>query len=326
MISRQTEIAITNYLYGTPGLEGAEVIYRSLCDLDRVIKPGQCLPDGTVVVVVIEEIFPVTPGTPITEPVIQNHSVLTQELIGAGLACTLAGVSIAGVVGGVAAEVPSAGTSTVVVVVAWTGAVTSGVQCANGLVRLGAIWADPEGNTLQRWDQNSLYAGSILIVDALGVVSGFASLGIAGRNLWTLMQRTRGFKSWGLSESILKSMNRAERAQAIEGMLAEVAETPHGQEAIKAAIAEAEAAGKTLVKSGRTNLSVQAASRIAKTIDKQTAAALQKALNDLLVAEAKAGLATGAGIGASGLPSSWVGSASGSVNWLIHLVDGAVEG
>ena len=62
-----------------------------------------------------------TAGLPASPPPFTaNRSRLGPELVGAGLNCGLTVVAAVGVFGGAAAEVPSGGTSTFLVVMAWT--------------------------------------------------------------------------------------------------------------------------------------------------------------------------------------------------------------
>ncbi len=128
---------------------------------------------------------------PTPPPVITNGSRLRQELIGAGLSCSLTVVSAVAVVGGVAGEVPSAGASTLLVIAGWTGLITSGAQCANGLVRSWQTIANPETNSLQQWDNNRYYSTAFLIIDAVGVVSSLVQLPFAVRNLMGILERQR---------------------------------------------------------------------------------------------------------------------------------------
>ena len=62
--------------------------------------------------------------------------------------------------GGAAAEAPSGGTSTFLVVVAWAGFATSSIQCMNGIVRTVEAASNPDSDSLARWDQNRIYPPS----------------------------------------------------------------------------------------------------------------------------------------------------------------------
>jgi hypothetical protein len=140
-----------------------------------------------------------------------NGSRATSELVGAGLSCGFAVVAGVGVLGGAAAEVPTAGTSTALVVVAWVGFVSSGVQCVNGIVRSVEALRNPDKNSLQQWDENTIYTTAVLIVDLVGVVGAIASLPTATRNVLAILER-RG----GLAAVKLSTMNSVERRAAIK--------------------------------------------------------------------------------------------------------------
>ena len=247
--------------------------------------------------------------------IVTNRSQLGPELIGAGLSCGLTIVSAVGVVGGAAAEVPTAGASTFLIIVAWTGLVTQGIQCANGLVRVGAIARSQDDNTLQRWEENGLYKYSILIVDALGVASSIASLLFAARNMYAIIARQRGFVSRKLTLETLKRMNRAERARVIREVLEEASKTPAGRKALMAAALEAEITAKTL---GRTaSLSVRQAQGMVRIVSEETVRRLNYSLLDV-VSEV-------VNLGGSATPASKVGSASGSINWIINVIDAQAQ-
>ena len=86
---------------------------------------------------------------------ITNRSKLWPELAGAGLSCGLTVLSGIAVFGGVAAEIPSGGTSTVVVVAGYIGFAANVIQCGNAVIRVGAIAVDPDATTLSEWDDNT---------------------------------------------------------------------------------------------------------------------------------------------------------------------------
>lgn len=288
----------------------------------RVLDPGSCVtPTSERVIVLIEEVqisdaallaelqrwASAPSGSPDGAPnpaIVTNRSQLGPELIGAGLSCGLTIVSAVGVVGGVAGEVPTGGASTFLVVASWVGLTTSAIQCANGLVRVAAIASDPGGDTLSRWDSNATYTNSILLVDAIGVVTGVAGLGAAGRNLWAVLARQRSFVARGLSFEALRGMNRAGRLAVISELFEEAARTPEGRAALVAAAREAGIGASTL--QSAEGLSVRGASTLVRVISEETTRRLSASIRDIL--------AGATGIIASASPSSAIGSASGSLN------------
>ena len=242
--------------------------------------------------------------------IVTNRSRMGLEFVGAGLSCGLTVVSAVGVLGGVAAEIPSGGTSTFLVVAGWVGLTTAGLQCLNGLVRVGMVVSNPDGNSLQQLDSNTLYSGTTVVVDALGLASGVASLPAAGRNLWAILARQRSFAARGLSETALRQMNRAERLRVIGEVVEEASRTPEGRDAIIAA-ARRVGVGSQSIQS-TSGLSVRNAARMAGVISAETTRRLH--------ATVLSAISVPAGGVVSALPSSVVGNASGSVNWVINIV------
>jgi hypothetical protein len=315
-------------IHAFPDLAGCPIGYQGGLQ-SRVLHPGFCeSPLSERVVVLIEEVEVIDPavlaelqrfaagqgispdGAP-NPTLVTNDSVLGPELIGAGLSCGLTVVAALGVAGGVAAEVPTGGMSTFLVVAAWVGLTTSAIQCANGIVRVGAIIAAPDDNTLQRWDQNATYTNSILVVDALGVVSGLASLPFAARNLFAVLARQRSFLARGLSSESLRSMNRVQRLAVIRELFDEASRTPEGRAALVAAARQAGVGAQTMQRGA--SLSVRGATTLSRVIRDETVRRLSASLRDVI-----GGLVGPVG---SGVRSSLVGSASGSVNYVINLID-----
>ncbi len=238
-----------------------------------------------------------------TPTVVTNGSRIGRELIGAGISCGFTVISALGVAGSAAAEVPSAGTSTFALVVAWAGLVTSSIQCINGIVRTAEAVTNPGGTSLAQWDQNQIYSYSILIVDAVGVGSGLAALPQATRNLLAVLERRGGM----VSAQALASMGREQRAAAIQQALAEASRNPESRAVLEQAIRDAGISARELRRVATSPIVAARNSRvIGNAITQETSRRLQRAMVDVI-----------AGVGqsaASGLPEELVGSASGSVN------------
>ncbi len=329
MISEQLLRAMVARIHSFPELNGCLIGFQGN-NQSRVLHPGFCAtPNSARVIVVIEEAMfedaaiveemqrwaNSASGSPPNAPnpsVVTNRSRLGPELIGAGLSCGLTVVSAIGVIGGAAAEVPTAGASTFLVVASWVGLTTGAIQCANGLVRLGAIAANPDGATLTEWDSNRIYTRTIFVVDAIGVATGVASLPFAARNLFAVLARQRSFVARGLSVEALRQMNRAERLRVIGELMEEAGRTPEGRAALIAAAREAEIGVQSI--QSTTGLSVRHANTMVRIISDETTRRLSSSLRDVI-----GGMS---GIGGSATPSSATGSASGSVNWVINLIDG----
>jgi hypothetical protein len=289
----------------------------------RIIGYPSCVTQNSENIAVIVEEVALTKGTSSqganvekpshaeTQQIVRNRSRLGPELIGAGIACTVTLASALGVVGGVAAEVPTGGASTFLVLAGWSGLVTGGIQCGNGLVRVGAIFADLEGDSLAVWDKNQIYSVAILIVDAIGVVGAVGSLPYAVRNLWSVISRMKAFNNAKLSFEALRAMNRVQRLKAISKLFQEASRTEDGTVALVTAAREAKIGAGTLQRS--SGLSINHSSTLQRIIKEETVRRLEASLRDLF--------SNLYGLGASASPSSVTGSASGSINWVINLLD-----
>jgi hypothetical protein len=248
----------------------------------------------------------IPPGT------ITNRSRVWSELTGAGLNCGFAVISGIGVLGGAAGEVPSAGTSTFLVVVAWAGFVTSSVQCINGVVRTVEAATNPDSDSIARWDQNRIYTLSFLVVDAIGVGAGIASAGPAIKNLLAVLERRGGLPA----AQALGKMGREARAQAIQDALKQARRNPESQKILDKALEEAIGSRTLRRVAANSVIAGRNAAVVSDVIADETARRLMRAIVDV-VSAVDTPLA-------SAMPSSSVGSASGSVNalggQLIHVI------
>lgn len=328
MIPERPLYEIIRQINRFPELEGCMVGFSGQGQ-SRIIQQPYCKsPYSSRVVIVIEESpnddmhlnvelqrWAGTPGGSTeraSKPtIVTNRSRLGPELIGAGLSCGLTVVAALGVTAGVAAEVPTGGASSFLVVASWTGLSMGGLQCANGLVRVGAIAVNPLGNSLQQWDSTTWYATTTLVVDAIAVAGALGSLPFAIRNLWAVIARQRAFITQRLSFEALKAMNRTQRMQAISSCFEEAGRTLPGREALVKAAREAKIAAETLQRT--SGISVKHAASLQRIISVETVKRLSAGIKEVL-----SGVV---GVGVSGTPASWTGSGSGSVNWVFNLID-----
>jgi hypothetical protein len=244
--------------------------------------------------------------------IVENRSRLAPELLGAGLTCGLTVVAAVGVFGSAAAEVPTAGASTFLLVASWTGMITAGIECANSLTRLGVIAYDPSGSQLEALDNNKIYSVTMLVVDGLNVASGVASLPAGLKNLYAILARQRTFAARGLTEAMLRQMNAAERAKVISELVAEAARTPEGLKAVITAAREAEVGAASIQRAA--SLSVRNAARMVGVIKDETLRRLSRTLISVI--------SVPLGVGVSASPASSVGgAASGSVNYIINCIE-----
>jgi hypothetical protein len=243
---------------------------------------------------------------------ITNRSRIWTELGGAGLNCGFAVISAVGVAGGAAAELPSGGTSTFLVVVAWAGLVTSSVQCVNGIVRTVEAATSPDSDSLARWDQNRIYTVSFLVVDAIGVAAGLASLGPNIKNLLAVLERRGGLPT---AEALAK-MGREARAKAIQDALNQARRNPESAKILDQALKDALSSRTVRRVAKNAVIASRNAAVVSDVIADETARRLARAIVDV-IGSVDTPIA-------SGLPSDWVGSASGSVNagggFLVHVV------
>jgi hypothetical protein len=312
---------VVSAIHSQPELSGVVVGYYdgmmcSVADYGAMVSLNYW--EKAVIVEEVDEdgqsvLVPVDPTDTAAPPAkITNRSRIWSELVGAGLNCGFAVVSGVGVLGGAAAEVPSGGTSTFLVVVAWAGFATSSVQCINGVVRTVEAATNPDSDSISRWDQNKIYTISFLVVDAIGVGAGLASLGPNVKNLLAVLERRGGLKS---AEELAK-MGRDARGKAIQDALNAARRNPESAKILDQALKDALSA-KIVRRVGRNVIiAARNSGTVSDVIADETARRLARAVNDV-IGSIDSPMA-------SSMPSNWVGSASGSVNavggQLIHVV------
>lgn len=307
---------------------GYQGIYGGGGPVSRSLFPGEtpALNYGRVIVVIEELVdfdpldnantsqWALTGTSPSGAPnpvIVENRSKLGPELIGMGFTCGLTVVAAVGVFGGAAAEVPSGGMSTFVVVASWTAMFTQGIECVNSLARLGVIAYDPAGSELEALDNIKWYSVTMLLVDAVNVVSGIATLPAALKNLWAILARQRSFAVKALSEAALRQMNAAQRAKVISELIVEATRTPEGLQAVINASREAELGAASIQ---RASLSVRNATRMTGVIADETVKRLKLTLLSIF--------SVPVGSAVSSSPARWVGgAASGSLNYIINCID-----
>ena len=326
MLTRTQKARIVSIFSRNWSTRGSMIEYRSLCSPAEVIYMGDHYSENYNNQIIIIEEVPSNPNSNISDPnFVSNRTHIVPELIGATLGCGLFAVSVIGVVGGAAAEVPSAGTSTAVVVAGWVGAGIGGAQCVNGGLRALEAVGNPDDNTLQRLDDNAWYTGLILAMDAAGVIIALGQLGFAGRKLWALLTKSSS-TAQQLSPEALQQMNKAERAKVIGQLITKAEQSPEGRAAVQAALAEVKASQAFI--NGKSGLSVARATTLLPTVEdaayRSNLLVLQGDLNRELAQFTKQNWTTFVGTGINVLPSEYVGSASGSVNasvdYLVHCI------
>ena len=246
------------------------------------------------------------PAKPAEKPApkfVTNESRFWAESRGAGINCTLTVVAAVGVVGSAAAEVPTAGTSTLLLIASWTGMVTAGAQCINGTVRAVTAYRDPQSNSLQQLDENAVYKWACLIIDAAGVVSGVAALPQGLKNLAAILQRRGALK---MSAEAFAQLDKAGRKAAIKEAAAQASKTPEGRQAILEAM-EQGGLKANAVKGGAAT--IRRGKLVFKAISKDLGKRLTSTVLDVL--------GNSGGIIASASDQKHTGSASGCLNAII---------
>jgi hypothetical protein len=132
------------------------------------------------------------------------------------------------------------------------------------------------------------------------------------RNLWAVLSRQRSFAARGLTFESLKAMNRTGRMQVIQEAVEEASRTPEGRQALIQAARESGVGSKSI--QSTAGLSVLNAERMVKVVTDETIRRLRLSLSEVG--------GSMMGIGASATPAKLTGSASGSVNWIINVIDG----
>lgn len=325
MLNDDTLKKIVWKIHSFPDLAGAVVGYHGN-GVSRTIGYPSCVsPNSENIAIVVEEVAlrtPVsglsakpTPAPSHVRSIATNQSKIGAELFGAGVGCTLVTASVVGMVAGAALEVPTAGASTLLLVASWTGLATGAIQCANGLVRVGAALAHLEGDTLHRWDQNRDYNTVMLVVDAISVFGTLSSLPASIQNCWAVITRMRGLSKTNLSIETLRRMSKKDRFQAVARIFHDASRTPDGAHALVKAARDASIGARTLQKA--TGLTVNHSATLVRIIRDETLHRLHWSLIEIFNGVS--------GIALSASSSEQTGSGSGSVNaaygYVVNLLD-----
>ncbi len=323
MLTDIQKAEIRNIFQRCPETRGCMITLRSVCpwvDSATVYSGDRCTDNYNRRYVVIEEVF-AEPAEARTDPnFISNRSMIRRELVGAGLSCGFFIVSVAGATAGAVAPP--------VMIVAWVGVATGGVQCLNGIIRASEAVGRPDENTLQVLDADPWYNKFILLVDMVGVIAGLAQLVMAGRNLFNAMMKQPTAVRLNLSADMLGRMSRTERAAMVRKLLSEVEQSPRGKEIVEAALQEAGVSSSVRNASHYGTLSAVKAGRIVNGMTTAQEAAYRASLIAIqtqvaraLKESAKDNWSTPFSLATNAMPSALVGSASGIVNYLIHCID-----
>jgi hypothetical protein len=264
----------------------------------------------------LEQLLLSAGGPSRTQPTTQQiprESRWGRELVGAGFSCgamVLAGAAVSA--GGAAAPV-TGGASVLLSVAAWTGLVTSSLQCGIGLGRLGNEIFNPDQN--DRLDADLTYQRITFGIDLLGVASGIVSAGpMLSRFALRLNARLGGRAAQVLASETAQGLqtatvaaNRIERARAVRQVLSEMTDVE------RLALMREAGVGQAVMR-GRDSLSVVGARRIISAIEAQQ---LSSDLREIVM--------LGVQTGVNFLPSRYVGVASGTFNSLFVDSDSQIR-
>ena len=231
MIPESKLFQIRNVINRHPDLRGCRIGFHGN-NRSQVLDFGNPNSTNYDIIIIIEEVekdlglkFIAGSGTNvIAEPLkVLNQTVAGTELIKAGVSCIFTVTAGAAVVGSAAAEIPTAGASTVILVAAWTGFITQGIECVNGLSRTVEAYRNPNDNSLERWDSNVWYTRTMSVVDTAGNISDVVGIGAATAGL----KRMLTIKGALPGEEALLAMSKKERITAYREAIKKISKSPN---------------------------------------------------------------------------------------------------
>lgn len=246
-------------------------------------------------------------------PMMINRSKFVAEATGANISCIVAVVSFGGVAASLAGEIPSFGLSSFLLAASWVSFASSAIQCVNGLVRSGADYVGGD-EVLTEWDNNYIYKNATFLVDYVGVSTSVVSLSAAAKDIWLAARLDQMLAAKGLNFIKLKILPKPQQKEILLPALKELMKTRQGRAIVAKQFRQANAAHASDMLKVINNSS-------GRVIDsgtvKRIAESLRKVGTDVVT--------SGGTILASSTESANTGSASGSVNWLIHIIEDSSE-
>ena len=237
MIDQATLNDFVTAIHAERELNGCAVGFMGGAGQSMLLHAGESGRAGSGIYIVIEEIIygrplmpPVYPPHTVTEMttipqnireesvILSNRGRRTSETAGAVIGCSLAFVSI------LALGAATGGVG--LLVLGSIGAAAGTLQCWNGSYRASESWVNPDSNSLQQLDENTTYANFWTTVDAIGIVTGVAQLGIAARPLLGLLSQRYGLNAANASRT------------TIEAAVRRASSTPAGRAELEAALRE----------------------------------------------------------------------------------------
>jgi hypothetical protein len=285
-------------IYRLPALYGCQVLYVGP-DRAMLLQGGYQVTNNYYTIVVIEELSFDAPA-PKTQ-IKYNQQFQGNELSGGVINCGMTVVSVLGIIGGAAGEVPSGGLSTVAVYAGYAGLVANGAQCINSIVRTTVAYEDPLGQQLQSWDSNQIYYWFTTIVDIVSLATSFASIAGEAKNIREFLV-LRGSLA---SEEKLAAMTNRQRINAYENAVKKVSGNRYAATEFKNLLTSMGSTGRR-ISAGNMVIIRRDLGGLGKLIEDRTLDKLAESIKNVLTNAASVGL--------SGLPSAYVGTASERLN------------
>lgn len=311
MVDREYLKKVVLILESHPQIKGARIGFHG-DGFSEVLSKGTTGTDNYNNFLILIEDASLYPNEPIVEPreIVQNKTKLGAELKGLGLNLGFTVLSFFGIIGSAAAEVPSAGTSTFLLIASWTGFVTSGSQTVNSAVRTYQVLFDGDSNSLQIWDDDQIYSTSFLIIDALGVLSAVATIPRSVAKIYTLLQTKGGL----ISITEFGKLSGAQRYKALAKSIKQAMNAGVTEKQLVDALKSIDPSKAHLIVKqvkgyGKSKQGLEAVAKITDTLAKEIKGILLKPTN--LPSSIASPIV-------SGLSSEYVGTANGSVNWGIN--------
>lgn len=239
MLTEQAKNELIRCIHSVPQLQSCMIgLYYS--NTSSMLHPGlrgtQGYRNCTVIIEVVENSNITVPQTNQiieTEPQNANSGRAWEELGQAGMSCGFTVLAGFGVAAATTAAPATAGASTVLVVAAWGGLVTSSIQCGNGIFRT-YMAASGQLRELQEIETDPFYSTVSDWVNWLGI--GFSIVTLTGsiRNLMQLKSLLRN-----QLPANFRNLSRSAQNRAITRLLRRIYEQPQGEALIRQALREA---------------------------------------------------------------------------------------
>ncbi|MBK7850407.1 MAG: hypothetical protein IPJ66_04490 [Bacteroidetes bacterium] len=208
------------------------------------------------------------------------------------------------------------------------GAIIGGIQTGVSAGRLYVAITDPDTNSLQELDNDAIYAWSIRIIDALGILAGAAGILEVLRSGGFMRLSSQEFARLSQSQqraALAEALRRGARSREVRAAFEQYVQAAERTAASSSRIAadslhEAYAGARTsLLDELRTAAHARGRAALAAHLSRvENLLQTERNISNAIMREFQVGVITGAGqYIVNGMDSSIVGSSSGLVNELI---------